>query len=109
MYHAVVAQFMRQALEKSTLPLQPGNLQHAQKQCDAILDEEQAEYHELLVPAIERVWKGEVEGLRADLRGWLTYLADHPDGFAPQLIEYSFGLPIDPDRDPESDPEPARL
>jgi CRISPR/Cas system-associated exonuclease Cas4 (RecB family) len=109
MYHAVVARFLRQALEQNALPVTPGNILRAQEQCYAILDDVAADYHERLVPAIERVWNDEVEVLRADLRGWLMHLADHPDGFIPQLIEFAFGLPRDPDRDPGSDTEPARL
>jgi RecB family exonuclease len=109
MYHAVVARFLRQAVGDNALPVMPKNLKQAQERCDAILNEVAAEYHELLAPAIERVWQDEVEALRADLRGWLIHLADHPDGFVPLLIEFGFGLPPDRGRDPGSATGPARL
>jgi ATP-dependent helicase/nuclease subunit B len=102
MYHAVLARFLRQARDSKCLPLTATKLSKACRQLDETLDAVAAEMHDALAPAIERVWQDEVEGLRADLRGWLTHLFERADGYVPGLIEYAFGLPSDGDRDPLS-------
>jgi hypothetical protein len=67
-----------------------------------IVDQVTAEYRETLVPAIERVWKDEIEQLRGDLRSWLRRTGEVNDGWMPSLIEYGFGVVADTAHDPES-------
>jgi ATP-dependent helicase/nuclease subunit B len=43
---------------------------------DATLQEVAAEYAEQLAPAIEEIWKNEIERLRVDLRGWLITVSN---------------------------------
>ncbi len=102
MYHSMLAQFFRQAITKKLLPIKSSNLGKAHSLADSIVEATATEYHEQLAPAIERVWADEVELLRADLRGLLTQLAEHPDGYTPEFIEYSFGLPVQVGRDSAS-------
>jgi len=64
---------------------------------------------EQLAPAIPGVWMTGVEGVRADLRGWLRNLAEHPEPWIPAYFEYSFGLKPDPERDSDSHSENAEL
>jgi len=109
MYHSMVARVLRKGVTGELLPLRPANLAAAHSLADDILHMTAAEYHEQLAPAIERVWEDEIELLRADLRGLLTQLAEHPDGYLPELIEYSFGLPVGRGRDPASTTQAAIL
>jgi len=109
MYHAVLARFLRFARNNKFLPLTAATIAAAQKQMDGILGDVAAQYHDALAPALERVWQDEIESLHADLRGWLTHLVEHPDGYLPLLIEYGFGLPSDNNRDQQSTAASAQL
>lgn len=109
LYHAVVATFLREALAAKLFPITKASLTNVHAMVDEILTATAAEYHEQYAPAIERVWQDEVELLRADLRGLLTQISEHSDGYVPELIEFAFGLPAAGARDPASTPQPATL
>jgi CRISPR/Cas system-associated exonuclease Cas4 (RecB family) len=76
---------------------------------DEVLNEVAAEYQDRLAPAIPRVWKAEIEDLRADLHGWLRRLPSDAAGWRVLHSEYSFGMPFGDERDPASTTEPARI
>ncbi|MDX1982177.1 MAG: PD-(D/E)XK nuclease family protein [Bryobacteraceae bacterium] len=57
-----------------------------------VLDSVAARYEDDLAPAIPRVWRGEVEDLRADLNGWLRRYASDTAGWELLHAEYAFGL-----------------
>jgi superfamily I DNA/RNA helicase/RecB family exonuclease len=59
---------------------------------DRVLDEVAARYEDELAPAIPRVWRGEVEDLRADLHGWLRRHQSDAAGWELVHAEYAFGL-----------------
>ena len=51
-------------------------------------------YREELAPAIPRIWDGEVEDIRWDLRGWLREMVQTGEEvWTPRWFELSFGLP----------------
>ena len=102
LYHAIVAKFLRAALEKRMLPIDRANLPKAHAMVEEALRTTADEYHEQYAPAIERVWQEEIEVLRADLRGWLTQMSERADGYIPELIEFAFGLASADGRDPAS-------
>jgi ATP-dependent helicase/nuclease subunit B len=62
----------------------------ALKELDRILDETAAEFAERLAPAIDQIWKNEVERLRADLRAWLVSVATDQTGWVPVAPEQTF-------------------
>ena len=68
-----------------------------------------ADYAERLAPAIERVWRDEIEALRGDLKGWVRHVANEDGEWMPMHAELGFGLPPGDGRDPESAPEPVRV
>ncbi|MBL8175884.1 MAG: PD-(D/E)XK nuclease family protein [Bryobacterales bacterium] len=76
---------------------------------DGVFDEVAARYEETLAPAIPRVWKSEMEDLRADLKGWLRRLPEDAKGWEVIHSEFAFGMEADGQRDPQSRREPARL
>lgn len=109
MYHSVLARFFRQALAKKLLPISSANVAKAIAMMDSLLEETANTYYEQYAPAIERVWRDEIESIRSDLRGWLTQAAERPDGYLPELVEFAFGLPMDGSHDAASTPDNAIL
>ena len=104
LFHKAQAEFYR-ALEKDgSLPVTRATLAAAAKTLDAVLDRVAAEYAETLAPAIDRVWRDEVNELRRDLGIWVQKAADETD-WRPTYFEFSFGL-NDEGRDPRSLPDP---
>jgi ATP-dependent helicase/nuclease subunit B len=63
---------------------------NAAKELDRILDETAAEFAERLAPAIDQIWKNEVERLRADLRAWLVSVTAEQTGWVPVEPEHTF-------------------
>ena len=84
------------------LPVTADNLEAATRLGDDVLDRVSKEYSDRLAPAIERVWRDEVEGLRTDLRAWIRMVAENETDWIPTYFEFSFGLGTQPGRDPRS-------
>ncbi|MCC6364083.1 MAG: PD-(D/E)XK nuclease family protein [Bryobacterales bacterium] len=80
-----------------------------QELADAVLDKVAAKFEEDLAPAIARVWRSEVEDLRADLKGWLRRREQDAAGWEWKHAEFAFGMPADEHRDPSSVEQPARI
>lgn len=76
---------------------------------DEVLDRVAAKYEDQLAPAIPRVWKTELEDLRADLHGWLRRLQADAAGWDVIHSEYAFGMTFGDERDPASTAQPARV
>jgi ATP-dependent helicase/nuclease subunit B len=78
---------------------------------DEVIHNVSESYREELAPAIPRIWEGEVEDIRWDIRGWLREMtqAEGEAGWKPQWFELAFGLPVDRDRDPASRSEAVDL
>jgi CRISPR/Cas system-associated exonuclease Cas4 (RecB family) len=76
---------------------------------DQVLDRVAARYRDDLAPAIERIWQDELEGLRADLRGWLRVVAEKEGNWKPIRFEFGFGLPRDEHLDAASTVDPVAL
>ncbi len=103
-FHAVQFEFYR-ALEAAPLPENGGaRIQAILDLLDAVLDRVAARFEEDLAPAIPRVWKGEIEDLRRDLRGWLHHA---PAEWKPIRYEFAFGSVPGAERDPRSVAEEA--
>src|SRR5262249_49248498 len=109
LFHDVQFGVLGRLRDAGLLPLRPAVLEVAFQVLDAVLDAEAAEASEQLAPAIPRVWKDEIDGLRADLREWLRRSAADGSGWVPERFELSFGLPPGEreHRDPSSVSEPV--
>jgi RecB family exonuclease len=83
-------------VQKRLVPLLNGypadqtDLLEASNELNRVLSEVAAEYAERLAPAIDQIWKNEVERLRADLRAWLVSVAADQGGWAPVEPEKTF-------------------
>ncbi len=109
LFHQAQFQLFRELQTVQLLPIRPANQAHVAEIADRVLDRVAAENEEKLVPAIPRVWRDEIEGLRADLRGWIEHVAKTGGDWLPAHFEFSFGLPAGDGRDPHSTPDEAVL
>jgi len=95
--------------EASLLPVRPENLSEVLPLFELVLDEITEKFHEELAPAIERIWRDELERIRFDLRGWLRREAAATDGYVPYRREYTFGMRPRGPADPSSTLDVAKL
>lgn len=107
LYHKAQAEFFRAMKASGGLPITHDRLAGAVETLGAVLDRVAAGYAESLAPAIDRVWRDEIDDLRRDLGIWVQKLAD-TEGWVPRYFEFSFGL-SDEGRDPESLKEAIEL
>jgi CRISPR/Cas system-associated exonuclease Cas4 (RecB family) len=107
LFHTAQTEFYREMQAAGALPVTPDGVQRAAQTIDAVLDRVAAEYEERLAPAIERVWRDEIDELRRDLGIWVRKLADDRE-WQPAYFEFSFGL-NDEGRDPRSLREPVTV
>ncbi len=105
LFHEAQAEFFRALKKEGRLPVVHTDLPRVLETLDAVVRSVAAKYHELLAPAIERVWRDEIADIAKDLRVWARRLPDAGD-WLPTYFEYSFGLE-DEGRDPNSRPEPV--
>ena len=105
-FHEAQAQFFRAMKRDGRLPLDAGELGAALETLDGVLVGIARKYEETLAPAIDRVWRDEIQDISRDLHVWVRRLANG-DGWRPEYFEYAFGLPGDEGRDPASRDEPV--
>jgi CRISPR/Cas system-associated exonuclease Cas4 (RecB family) len=109
LFHRVQADFARAMKKARRLPVTAATLRDAWTLLDRTLDTVAAQYYEDLAPAIDRVWRDEIESMRADLRGWLQRVAETDTDWVPAHAEFGFGFGPGEGRDPHSLPDPVRL
>jgi ATP-dependent helicase/nuclease subunit B len=107
LFHRAQAEYLRTLDAAGALPISAATLQPAIRTLHLVVNRVAAEYAELLVPAIERVWRDEIDEIRRDLGIWVQRVAADSD-WVPKYFEFSFGL-NDDGRDPRSLPEPVTI
>ena len=105
--HRVQAETLRALAAAGELPLSPATLAAAERRLGDTLTAVATRTADDLAPPIPRIWDDEVAALRGDLVTWLRQLAERGDAWQPAYVEYGFGLPPDPSRDPASQRAPA--
>jgi ATP-dependent helicase/nuclease subunit B len=111
-FHEAQARFFRALQQDGRLPVTVADVSAALATLDEVIAAVAAKYQEDLAPAIDRVWRDEVNDIARDLRVWVRRMAaggsaaDHAE-WIPTYFEFAFGLPGDDDRDPASVPEPV--
>ncbi len=106
LFHDIQFDLLQQLRREGLVPVTLDNLDQVIARLDEVVDTAERRFAEELAPAIPRIWSGEIETLRNDLRGWLRQIAEEP-GWTPIAAELAFGLPEDPRRDPASSTEPV--
>jgi hypothetical protein len=105
LFHSAQTEFYRAMNADGRLPVDAARVADAIGTLDAVLDRVAGEYAEKLAPAIDRVWRDEIDELRRDLGIWVQKIADGGP-WHPEYFEFSFGL-HDEGRDPRSVPDPV--
>lgn len=90
--HRIQAETLRLLDDDGALPVTVANVERAVAVLDHTIDRVQESEREELKPAIDRVWKDEMDRLRADLRIWLRRMAEAPGGWVPESFELGFGM-----------------
>ena len=109
LFHEVQADLVRTLDRRAALPVTRARVRTAEAVIDEVLDRVAADYAEQLAPAIEGVWRDEIEAIRGDLKGWLRHVANEDGEWIPMHAELGFGLPPGGGRDPGSTPEPVTV
>jgi RecB family exonuclease len=104
--HEVQYELLRELADAGLLPLR--DLPAAQERLEAVVDRVASRWEDDLAPAIDRVWKDCITGVKLDLREWLRRMSED-QGWTPWRFELSFGLPEISQRDPHSSKEPVQL
>src|SRR5438128_2507263 len=104
--HEVQYELLRELSEAGELPIR--DLSAVQQRLEAVVDRVARRWEDDLAPAIDRVWRDCITGVKIDLREWLRRMSEEP-GWAPWRFELSFGLPEMSQRDPHSAREPVLL
>ncbi len=107
--HEVQFQFFRLLEQEGLLDPDRASLEQWLDRVDRVLDQVAGCYAEDLAPALPRVWQGEVEELRVDLRCWVRERHQQGGRWLPHRWEYAFGLPHEEGRDPRSQDQEAVL
>ena len=108
LFHEIQFVLFRRLRDEGRLPIRDDHLADIIDLADEVLDEVAARTYEEIAPAIDRIWKAEIDSLRNDLRGWLRLVAESP-GWQPVMAELSFGLPLDGDHDEASVKDPVEV
>jgi CRISPR/Cas system-associated exonuclease Cas4 (RecB family) len=109
LFHAVQFRLLGELKAAKMLPVNAGRLAESLGIADRVLNQVAAEFADKLAPAIDRVWKTEIEDLRTDLRGWLQHIAANDDDWVPEHFEFAFGLRDQAGRDSASTMKEAIL
>ncbi len=110
LFHEIQTSFFRTLVKNGLLPLVAARASAARQLLEWAIGEVTRQAYDDLAPAIDRVWKDEIDGLRRDLRLWLDQqLLSDSTRWLPERFELAFGLPLDSARDAASAREPVRV
>lgn len=109
LFHAVQFRLLGELKTACLLPVNGDRLTESLTIADRVLNQVAAEFADKLAPAIDRVWKTEIEDLRTDMRGWLQHIAMNDEDWIPEHFEFAFGLRSQAGRDAASTTEEAIL
>ena len=110
LFHEIQTDFFRTLVKNGMLPLMPGHTAPARAQLDWAITAVTKKACDDLAPAIDRVWRDEIDGLRRDLHLWFDdMLVRDAAQWVPERFELAFGLRHGGDRDPASTPDPVAV
>jgi RecB family exonuclease len=107
--HAIYAGIAGELRRGGLFPITHDRLAAARVLADATIDTIAAVYHDRLAPAIERVWRDQIEAIRSDVYHWLRALVADSGSWTPRFFELTFGLRPDDAAEPASVAAPVSL
>lgn len=107
LFHEAQFRLFQQLEKDGLLPMTLDARDALFDRADRTLDGLAAEWADELAPAIDTIWAQEVEGLRADLRGWIQTVIERDGDWTPIHFELAFGLRERDGRDRASRRDPA--
>ena len=105
--HDVFFHLGREFRERGLAPLRKDRLEAAFALLEEVFGRVEAEVRERVAPAIDRIWRDQMDGLLGDLRGFLQRYAE--TGRVPLANELTFGMGAKQPADPASRTEAAVL
>lgn len=103
LFHEVQHLFLTRMRTSGALPVTEDRVPEARRVLDAVIAGCAARAHDLLAPAVQRVWDAEIAGMTRDLHAWLDQLAGAGGEWVPAYFEWAFGAGHVPGtRDPAS-------
>ena len=110
LFHAIQTEFLRVLRKNGHLPVDQARLPAARGALGWAIARITEDARDKLAPAIERVWRDEIEAMTRDLNRWLDdQLVTSGKTWVPERFELAFGMPHDEHRDEASMAEPARV
>ena len=110
LFHEIQTDFFRTLVKNDMLPLLPGHTAPARGQLEWAINAVTKKAYDDLAPAIDRVWRDEIAGLRRDLYLWFDDMVVRDAAqWLPERFELAFGLPLDSARDPASMRDPVAV
>lgn len=109
LFHEVQFNLHQRLKSLGLLPMTEENRSRLLDLADEVLENAARSFEEELAPAIPRVWAGEIEDIRRDLRGWIRQVCETGGGWRPLFAEFSFGLKDRGSRDPASRESAAEI
>jgi RecB family exonuclease len=110
LFHAIQTEFLRVLRKNGQLPVDQARLPAARGALGWAIARITEDARDKLAPAIERVWRDEIEAMTRDLNRWLDdQLVTSGKTWVPERFELAFGMPHDEHRDEASMAEPARV
>ena len=109
LFHAIQTEFLRVLQKNGQLPLDEARLPAARGELRWAIARVTDDARDKLAPAIERVWRDEIEAMTRDLSRWLEQLVADGRTWVPERFELAFGMAPDGQRDAASTTEPARV
>lgn len=91
LFHEMQAVFLRTLQRRGLLPVTHASLDAARVALDDVVDDVAGQAYDNLVPAVDRVWQGELASMRRDLHGWLDHVAGDGAEWMPSHFEFAFG------------------
>lgn len=106
-FHRLQFELLRALQMESLLPVLPDRLPACLETLGRVMTRVAEDEAEKRSPATPQVWREEMRRMGADLRGWVTKMAEEPAGWTPLAFELSFGRKLDEDHDARSTPDPV--
>lgn len=106
--HAVQCELLRELRAAGRGPLAAADPAALLARTDSVVQRVAARFAADLAPAIDRVWREEIDEVSIDVGGWVRHVIAQGGRWQPLYAELSFGLPADPGADdPASLAEPV--